>query len=80
MCVGWPKLQIVRSGLEIDIVVLKNKFQLGGKFRFEILDAEWRIGIFTPELKLQLTPCDFYWLVQDVHFVRQPDINVDGYG
>ena len=80
MRVGWPKLKIVRGGLDIDVVLLKNEFQLSREFGFEIFDAKWSVSIFTTELKLQLAPCDFYWLTQNIHFVRQPDINVESYG
>ena len=60
--------------------MLKNDFELSNEFASKVLYAVRIIAIFTAKLKLQLTPRNFKWLIQYVHFVRQPNINVDGNG
>ena len=57
--------------------MLKNELELSNEFAFKVLYAVRIIAIFTTKLKLQLAPRNFKWFVEYVHFVRQPNINVD---
>ena len=60
--------------------MFENELELSDEFTLEILDAVNIVAVFTAKLKLQLTPRNFERLIQYVHFVRQPNINVDGNG
>lgn len=58
--------------------MFEDELELSDEFSLEILDAVKIVAVFAAELKLQLTPRNFERLIQYVHFVRQPNINVDG--